>query len=313
MNKTWDVIAVGEIYVDHILSGFTDWPEPGSEVFAPSYKRELGGGAAITACGLGRLERRAAVFGVVGCEEFDWIVARFENYQADCSALLRAEGNSGTTVSVSTPHDRSLFSYAGPNRQLAARLHDDAAVEWLSRARHVHLAFALPRALAVRILPLLRNAGTSVSIDAGWNPAWYDKTENRDTCREVDLFLPNEKEAARLARMKRQPAEPEALAAALKQRGFGNTVIKLGPQGAIATFGAGRRVAPPAAEVVDTTGAGDAFNAGLIDAWLNGASPETMLRRGCLLGALSASSAGALLGLPARREAEERYEYFYQP
>ena len=70
MNKTWDVITVGEIYVDHILSGFTDWPDLGREVFAPSYKRELGGGAAITACALARLERRAAVFGVVGGDEF---------------------------------------------------------------------------------------------------------------------------------------------------------------------------------------------------------------------------------------------------
>jgi sugar/nucleoside kinase (ribokinase family) len=312
MNKTWDVITVGEIYVDHVFSGFSDWPEPGCEVFAPSYKRELGGGAAITACALARLERRVAVFGVVGCEEFDWIVSRFETYQADCSALLQVEGSSGTTVSVSTQHDRSFFSYLGPNRLLAARLQSDEMGAWLSLARHVHFAFAAPRALALRILPLLREAGTSVSIDAGWNPAWYDKTGNRDTCREVDLFLPNEKEATRIARTKPQTTEPEELAAALKQRGFGNTVIKLGARGAIATFGASRCMAPPAVEAVDTTGAGDAFNAGLIDAWLDGASPEAMLQRGCLLGALSATYAGALQGLPGRREAEEKYGQFYQ-
>ena len=98
----------------------------------------------------------------------------------------------------------------------------------------------------------------------------------------------------------------------MKHRGFGNTVIKLGPRGAIATFGAGRRVAPPAVEVVDTTGAGDAFNAGLIDARLDEASPEAILQRGCLLGALSVSSAGGLQSLPERREAEEKYEHFYQ-
>lgn len=312
MNKTWDVITVGEIYIDHIFSGFADWPEPGGEVFAPCYKCELGGGAAITACALARLERRAAVFGIVGCEEFDWIAARFGAYHADCSALLRAEGNSGTTVSVSTKDDRSFFSYAGPNRLLAARLQSDETQAWLSLAQHVHFAFAMPRALAARILPMLHDAGTSVSIDAGWNPAWYDKTENRDTCREVDLFLPNEKEAARIAQVKRHPAEPEELAAALKQRGFGNTVTKLGPRGAIATFGTGRCVTAPAVEVVDTTGAGDAFNAGLIDAWLEGASPEVMLQRGCLMGALSVSSAGALQGLAVRRKAEERYEHFYK-
>jgi sugar/nucleoside kinase (ribokinase family) len=57
MKKRWDVVTVGEIYIDHVFSGLQNWPLPGEEIFTRNYLRELGGGAAITACGLGRLNR----------------------------------------------------------------------------------------------------------------------------------------------------------------------------------------------------------------------------------------------------------------
>lgn len=55
--KQYDVAVVGEIYIDHILTGFAKWPQPGEEVFTNEYMLEVGGGAAITACALARLGR----------------------------------------------------------------------------------------------------------------------------------------------------------------------------------------------------------------------------------------------------------------
>ena len=49
MTKRWDVVTVGEIYIDHVFSGLQNWPLPGEEIFTRNYLRELGGGAAITA------------------------------------------------------------------------------------------------------------------------------------------------------------------------------------------------------------------------------------------------------------------------
>ena len=59
---------------------------------------------------------------------------------------------------------------------------------------------------------------------------------------------------------------------------------------------------------MDTTGAGDAFDAGLIDAALAGANAEEMLRRAAACGALSTRTAGALNGLPTRQELEDIHE-----
>jgi sugar/nucleoside kinase (ribokinase family) len=65
------------------------------------------------------------------------------------------------------------------------------------------------------------------------------------------------------------------------------------------------QIPSPQIEVVDTTGAGDAFDAGLIDAVLAGADAEEMLQRAAACGALSTRTAGALNGLPTRQELED--------
>ena len=71
--KSFDIAVVGEIYVDHVFSGFGKWPEPGEEVFTDEYVQEVGGGAAITACALARLGRTVSLIGVVGKKEAPWI------------------------------------------------------------------------------------------------------------------------------------------------------------------------------------------------------------------------------------------------
>ena len=67
--KTYDVAVVGEVYVDHVFTGFASWPQLGEEVFANGYVQEVGGGAAITACALARLGRSVSLIGRVGENE----------------------------------------------------------------------------------------------------------------------------------------------------------------------------------------------------------------------------------------------------
>jgi len=86
-------------------------------------------------------------------------------------------------------------------------------------------------------------------------------------------------------------------------------VVKLGADGAAIRIGGTMLHVPaPAVVVVDTTGAGDAFDAGLIDAVLSGADSQEMLQRAALCGALSVRAAGALNGLPTRLELEGIHE-----
>src|SRR5689334_2400496 len=112
-----EVIVVGEFFIDEVLSGFQSLPKLGEESFARRLHREVGGGAAITACGLAKLGVRVAVLGAVGREDGSWIVNRLTHCGVDCSALeFDPEEPSGLTVSVSTREDRAFFSYYGANR-----------------------------------------------------------------------------------------------------------------------------------------------------------------------------------------------------
>jgi sugar/nucleoside kinase (ribokinase family) len=306
MKKLWDVVTVGEIYVDHVFSGLANWPLPGEEIFTSNYLRELGGGAAITACGLGRLGRRTAVFGVVGEVECNWMKHRFRQFAIASHGLKKMGGSSGVTVSVSVREERSFYSYAGTNSMLSEYLASPMLVKQLERAAHVHFAVPLERPIAQALLPKLKDAGCTVSLDVGWQPQWYLDAENLQTCREIDCFLPNRKEAEYLT----GKTHPEDVLLGLEDLGFTHVVVKLGAEGAAMHDGARMlHVLPPVVEVADTTGAGDAFDAGLIDAMLDGAEPLDLLRRGAACGALSTRTAGALNGLAVRTELETCYGY----
>jgi len=159
----------------------------------------------------------------------------------------------------------------------------------------------LERRFAEAVLPALKSAGCTVSLDVGWQPEWYLQPENLQTCREIDYFLPNRKEAEYLTGKERS----EEVLLGLEQLGFTHVVVKLGAEGtAIRMDGEMLQVPSPSIDVVDTTGAGDAFDAGLIDAVLDGAGAQEMLRRAATCGALSTRAAGALNSLPNRTELE---------
>jgi sugar/nucleoside kinase (ribokinase family) len=302
MTKRWDAVTVGEIYIDHVFSGLPRWPQPGEEIFTRNYLKELGGGAAITACGLGLLGRKAAVFGVVGQVEADWIKDRLNEFHVESDGLQIAEGSSGVTVSVSVQDERSFYSYWGSNERLTDYLASTTLIAQLQQASHVHFAVPLERRIAQLVIPALKAAGCTISLDLGWQPDWYRNPENLKTCLEIDYFLPNRKEAEYLTGHN----QPEQVLLGLEQLGFTHVVVKLGPAGAaIHTNGAMLQVPSPDVAVVDTTGAGDAFDAGLIDAVLDDAAPIEILRRASACGALSTRAAGALNGLATRTNLEE--------
>jgi sugar/nucleoside kinase (ribokinase family) len=301
MSRRWDAVTVGEIYTDHVFSGLMNWPVPGEEIFTRNYLRELGGGAAITACGLGLLGRRTAVFGVVGEVECRWIKKRFGDFDVEHDGLRQVPGSSGVTVSVSVMEERTFYSYKGSNERLGEYLSSPMLVDQLRQAAHVHFAVPLERRIAQAMLPELKAAGCTVSLDVGWQPEWYLRPENLQTCREIDYFLPNRKEAEYLT----GKVHPEEVLLGLEELGFTHVVVKLGAEGAaMHTNGSMLHVPSLATSVVDTTGAGDAFDAGLIDAVLDGADARQTLLRAAACGTLSTRRPGALNGLAMRQELE---------
>ena len=299
MTKRWNIAVVGEVYVDHIFTDFDHVPLPGEEVFAEQYRREAGGGTVNTACALARLGNHSSLFGVLGKDEEVWLRSRLSSFGVNAEHVHSSELPNALTVSMSTTIDRSFLSYAGANRILEEYVALPETVAALSHAQHVHFAMPLEAKLAKVLLPALRSAGCTLSIDPGWRKDWFLSSGSLDVLRMVDLFLPNESEAQLLT----GHTDPEQMLRACIELGLGNTIIKLGSRGA-AAFQRDRlyTMVPPDVQVVDTTGAGDAFDAGFIDAWLAGADIEEQLWRACICGSLSTRERGALTALPFREE-----------
>jgi len=297
--KTLDAIVVGEVYIDHVMSGFERWPAPGEEVVTDQYTRELGGGAATTACGLAKLGKSVGLIGVIGQEDADWVKRRLSDFGVTCEGLRKLPGRTGVTLSVSTREDRSFFTHTGVNRQLPAELLAPGMLAALTRARHVHFAMPLTRTVAESILPAIAASGCTSSLDVGYQPAWLTDESNHTTCRAIDYLLPNEQEAALLS----GGNTPEAYFGFARKLQLRPAVLKLGARGAMGESNGGLiAVSPPKVLAVDSTGSADAFDAGFLDARLDGAGTEESLRRGCICGALSTRKAGALSGLPSREE-----------
>ena len=305
--KRRDVAVVGEIYVDHVLTGFSTWPQPGEELFTKEYVREVGGGAAITACALARLGRSISLIGAVGIDEVPWLTRRLSTFGVSTDQLHTGEGSTGVTISLSNSTDRSFFTFVGQNAHLETQLADDALLEKLTEHRHIHFAVPLSIELATRLLPVLHAASCSVSLDVGHQVAWLADAANLRTCAQVDYLLPNEREARLLC-----DGDADAYLEFTRQQRWPSGILKLGGRGAAMRSGSiNIHASSPDVDVVDTTGAGDAFNAGFIDGLLDKTASEECLRRGCVSGAMSTRFAGALGGLADRKELMECYEQSY--
>ena len=309
MIKRYEVAVVGEIFADHIFSGFQAWPEAGVEIFTDRYTREIGGGAANTASALAKLGRNTVLFGVVGIEDQQWICSRLTGFGVALDGMQYVHESTGVTVSISTKEDRTFFTYPGSNRQLSEHLQNPEVIAQLAEASHIHFAMPLSRQIAQLVLPRLKQASCTLSLDVGWQPAWLADAQNLETCRTCDYFLPNEKEATLFTGLQ----EPGDMLRSFVRSGIVGTVMKLGARGAAASLdGSLCWIHSLKIDPVDTTGAGDAFNAGLIDALLDRLPMDEMLRRACVCGALSTRVSGALNGLPTSKELNDSYEQAYK-
>lgn len=208
---------------------------------------------------------------------------------AACGVAIRlavdAERPTGTCVALVDPDgERSMLPDRGANDALQP---DDVPADLLVAGAHLHVSgYALlhpgSRPAAVHAIALGRSTGMTVSVDASSAAplaAWGARHFIAET-RDVDLLLANAAEAA-------------LLSAELAR--FARAVVTRGPRGA-AWYERGRLTAEVSAQpmaAIDTTGAGDAFAAGVLAGWLRGAAPDAALRGGTTLAARCVGHVGA--------------------
>ena len=288
-----DLLTVGEAFQDLIFVGLPHMPRSGEELRTRAFVATIGGGALITATAASRLGVRTTIISALSAEA----VRALRDDKVRVVNVKRTSEAHAVTVSLSTKRDRSFVTFNGVNDRLETRL--PAAIAH-QPARHVHLAFA-PRSCArwTRIVERLRARGVTTSWDFGWSPPLRAAAGFRALVGAADFIFVNEAEAALYARTART-----ASALRFWRRASRNTIIKLGPQGSRWITGGQAAMDPavpaPRVRVVDTTGAGDAFNGGFLAGWLSGRSPKECLRLGNFVGAQSTLAPGGVAALPTQ-------------
>jgi sugar/nucleoside kinase (ribokinase family) len=290
-RKDYDLVVIGELNADLILSGDVT-PEYGQvEKLIDDASLVLGSSSAIFACGATRLGLRVAFIGKVG----DDLLGRFVKEQltlrgVDISNVLTDPTiKTGLSIILNHHADRAILTYSGSIRELCLA---DVNMVLVARARHLHMgSFYMLDALrpdVPRLFDDVRTLGLSISIDTNYDPTETWDSDIISTLSRADIFLPNTTE---LLGITRQPTVETALNA------IGTlvpvTAVKLGEVGAMARSGRETVFAPGVAvRVVDTTGAGDSFDAGFVYGHLAGWPLEHALRLGCACGSLSTRAAG---------------------
>ncbi len=283
------IVVLGDVMVD-VVTRLSVPLAPGSD--APAVIRFHGGGsAANTAAWLAEAGVETILVGRVGDDDRGRGVSE-ELRAAGVEAQLAVDPElpTGTCIVLVGPDgERTMAPESGANDALRE---SDLADELLASADHLHVAgYALlrsgsrPAARAAITRALER--GITVSVDP--SSAALLSPEFLDYAAGASLLLPNADEA----RMLSGERDPELAGRTLANR-FQEVVVTLGADGALWTDGSAsvRADAVPVEDAVDSTGAGDAFAAGLLAARLDGAGPEEALAAAARLAAEAVTRPG---------------------
>ncbi len=292
-----EVLAFGALNVDRLVR--VDWI-PGSDGETSGREVELspGGAAANFAVGMARLGLRSGLVARVGRDPHsEFLLRSLRRERVDTRGVKRVGGSSGrVTAMVNSKGERALVVEPGVNDGCVA---PPSSVPF-QRARWLHLTSF---ACASGDGPLRAQAAAArlcagrVSLDPGNLYAARGAKGLGPLLRRTAVLLPSEEEVRKIV-----SGEPLSGAEALAEEGM-TVAVKMGARGCFATNGRESvRLPSLAAKVADTTGAGDAFDAGFLFGRLRGHPLKECALLGSLAAAACVALPGAWTGLPTRNE-----------
>ena len=317
MRDTYDLVVLGDANPDVIVRGAPEVLTYGqAEREVAGADLTLGGSGALMAHAAARLGLRTAFVGLVGDDRAaDLVLGMLAGGGVDVSGVTRdpGVGTAMTVIFVQPDGDRAMLTFPGALSSFGPEHVDE---QMLASARHLHVAsvFLQPRLTPAlpALLRIARAAGAITSLDTNDDPSERWVVDRDALLPVVDYLLPNEREAVALAFGSRSDGTARAAARSLAAYGPA-VVVKCGAEGAFAVrngeHGASVQRATldmqtaGGADVADTGGAGDAFDAGLITGLSQGFHLRDALRLAVATGTLSVRRAGGADGQPSASEA----------
>lgn len=283
-------------------------PSPGETVLASGYRVDYGGKGSNQAVGCARLGAEVAFVARIGKDNFGEMALRLYREEGIDAAFVGQSAEQSTGVGF-------ILVEAGSGNNCIAL--DPGANELLSAAEVVQCESAFKSSAAVLTQLEIPVAAAEAALERGrangaitiLNPAPV-RPLPASVLQLVDVLTPNQTEAKVLSgRRADNPANAEEVAHDLIRQGVRQVVITLGERGALIVNESSSKHIPAARmSAVDTTGAGDAFNAGLAVALASGKSLESAVEFAVVIGGMAVTKEGVIPSLPRRDEVVQFYQ-----
>jgi sugar/nucleoside kinase (ribokinase family) len=298
----YDALVYGPMFCDLVFTGLPGMPVLGEEHYADDLTIAPGG-SAIVAIGLQRLGIHTGLIADLGTDPLSSLLWRMlEEHSLDRSLIRRLPHPlPQVTVALSFPEDRAFIT----RFRRAEEPRDVEKIFEIHKAEHLHVGSFLPVLENPHVFSAAQQAGMTVSLDPGWDEKALRDPVLMAALKDLDFFLPSRSELCFLAR---DENPDQAARAVLDLMDGGSVIMKDGGRGASAyspSNPGGIHRQALEVDVVDTTGAGDAFDAGFIAALLEGRLPEVCLQHGLICGSLAVTARGGLGSLPDREELQK--------
>jgi ribokinase len=296
--------VLGNINSDFVVEA-DRMPLPGENVVGRSLRFVPGGKAANQAVTAARLGAQVSIIGRVGRDAFGpALVDNFEREGINTDFVTRDDGavTGSAFVALLPGGENSILTVLGANDACGPEMVEEAAPV-IERADQLLVQLSVPAVTIDRAIQIAVDRGVPVQLD----PTPLGRPLPRLWHRSYRV-IPNASEASVLSKLEvTDPASAVEAARKLRRRGVKVPVVKLGGGGCVILDDRGPRLIESyPVEVVDTTGAGDAFAAGLAVRSAEGAPIDEALAFANACGALACTVFGAQPSLP-RREAVEKF------
>jgi ribokinase len=295
-----DVISIGNINID--LSFYVDKiPEIDYEVLA-NLEIFHGGGAANFAVAASRLGLKVGIIGCVGNDYFGKKAIEELEKEGVITNFIKVVNEKLTgmvCVIVEKNGNRRMLAYRGANEYLEKTISE--VIDKIPYCKYIQLC-NVNKKVFMEVKEKIKK--TKISLDPGGRVIEFSLND----LEGIDLLLLNEVECKKLTNVNYKEG------AKLLSKYVNIVVVKMGERGAY-LFDGNNEIEIPAIKVnvVDTTGAGDAFNAGFITGLIRGLSLRECMYWGIATAALKIQKKGARSGLPNINELKKFLSYYQNP
>jgi sugar/nucleoside kinase (ribokinase family) len=273
------LVSIGDANVELVFSPLDEMPRFGQEVVVSDLHFRAAGSAANFALCSASLGVKTGFTGRLAVDFFGEVVLkafRDANVDTQCLQLVEDSTTGVTAAMIRQDGERGFVTYQGTIAELETKaletcLQSNTPPRWVHLAGY-HLLKSLQGKPAKQLLKLAQSRGATTSLDTGWDPDnWSGQTveEILDLLSHVDVFFPNTDEVKALT----GDDNPRKGAAKLLDSGAPTLVVKLGAKGCLLATKKDMHLVPGfKVPVVDTTAAGDAFDAGFAVSMISGAT-----------------------------------------